>query len=108
MEIIIRATRTREFLGEKGRHIRELTSVVQLLTPIALLPIKILRPLVCLVRDPLRTSAAKLAGCEGGVHRSLSQHLVFLLTRVTRSHETGVFNRGEGFHVNSCWTDQLR
>merc|ERR1739848_135642 len=28
-EIIIRATRTREVLGEKGRRIRELTSVVQ-------------------------------------------------------------------------------
>jgi small subunit ribosomal protein S3e len=29
MEIIIRATRTKEVLGEKGRRIRELTSVVQ-------------------------------------------------------------------------------
>ena len=28
-EIIIRATRTREVLGEKGRRIRELTAVVQ-------------------------------------------------------------------------------
>lgn len=28
-EIIIRATRTREVLGEKGRRIRELTSLVQ-------------------------------------------------------------------------------
>lgn len=29
MEVIIRATRTREVLGEKGRRIRELTSLVQ-------------------------------------------------------------------------------
>merc|ERR1719437_155685 len=28
-EIIVRATRTREVLGEKGRRIRELTSLVQ-------------------------------------------------------------------------------
>ncbi len=28
-EIIIRATRTQEVLGEKGQRIRELTSVVQ-------------------------------------------------------------------------------